>query len=243
MRQVFPESGDVDPFDAYGRLARAGGRPALRLNMIASVDGAASLAGRTGALGGRVDKVLFATLRALADVILVGAATVRVEGYGPARLGAAARSRRRQWGLTPVPPVAVVTRSCRLDWGSSFFSDPEQRPIVFTASAALAADRAAAAAVADVIVAGDEGVELGEVMAALCHRGCDNVLAEGGPGIAAQLATADLLDEVCLTVSPLLVGDDSRRILDGAALEPPTRLELANVLTEDGALFLRYRRP
>jgi riboflavin biosynthesis pyrimidine reductase len=243
MRQVFPEVGDVDPVDAYGRLTRAGDRPRLRLNMIATVDGSASLAGRSGALGGPADKDLFATLRGLADVILVGAATVRVEGYGPARLDGAARDRRQRWGLAPVPPVAVVTRACRLEWGSPFFTEAEQRPIVFTTSAAASADRAAAAAVADVIVAGDDGVDLSRALAALGGRGHDNVLAEGGPGIAAQLANAGVVNEVCLTVSPMLVAGDARRILDGAALDPPTGLQLTNVLTADGYLFLRYRRP
>jgi len=242
MRQLFPEATDVDPIGAYGRLAGAGGRPGVRLNMIASVDGAASLAGRSGALGGPADKELFATLRALADVILVGAATMRVEAYGPARLDDAARDRRRQWGLAPVPPIAVVTRACRLEWDSPFFTEAEQRSIVLTTSAAAPADRAAAAEVAEVIVAGDDGVDLALALAALGGRGYDNVLAEGGPGIAGQLAGAGLLDEVCLTVSPMLVAGGAGRILGGVALDPSSGLELANVLTAEGYLFLRYLR-
>jgi len=243
MRQVFPEATDVDPIDAYGRLPRAGARPGVRLNMIASVDGAASLAGRSGALGGPADQELFATLRGLADVILVGAATMRVEGYGPTRLDAAARDRRRQSRLAPVPPVAVVTRACRLEWGSAFFTEAEQRPIVLTTSAAAPADRAAAAMVADVIVAGDDGVDLARALAELGGRGHDNVLAEGGPGIAGQLAGAGLLDEVCLTLSPMLVAGSAGRILGGAALDLPSALQLAHVLTAESYLFLRYRRP
>jgi riboflavin biosynthesis pyrimidine reductase len=242
MNRLFPDPGDVDPVDDYGRLSRAGDRPRVRLNMIASVDGAASVAGRSGALGGPPDKAVFATLRSLADVILVGAATMRTEGYGPARLDDSARARRRQQGLAPVPPIAVVTRACRLDWQSPFFTEAEQRPIILTAASAAPEDRARAAEVADVIVAGDDGVDLTGAVHALGERGHDNVLAEGGPGIAAQLATADLLDELCLTVSPLLVGGDAGRILDGTPLEPPQRLELHHVLEADGYLFLRYRR-
>jgi riboflavin biosynthesis pyrimidine reductase len=210
--------------------------------MIASIDGASSVAGRSGALGGSADKALFAALRSLADVILVGAATVRIEGYGPARLNAGARARRTAAGLGPVPPIAVVTRSCRLDWTSGLFTHAEARPIIFTTAAATEADRNTGARVADVHVVGEDRVDLSRAIEILADRGHDNVLAEGGPGVAAQLAAGDLLDEVCLTVAPLLVAGDARRILAAAALEPATGFELATVLTADGCLFLHYRR-
>jgi riboflavin biosynthesis pyrimidine reductase len=242
LRQLFPDPGEVDPVDAYGRLGRVGDRPGVRLNMIASVDGAASIAGMSGSLGGPADKAMFAALRSLADVILVGAATMRAEGYGPVRLGEDARNRRRQWGLGPVPPIAVVTRASQLDWGSPFFTEAEQRPIVVTTASAAAADRDRAAEVANVITAGTDGVDLAAAIRQLGELGHENVLAEGGPGIAAQLAAADLLDELCLSVSPLLVGGDARRILAGEATEVPTPLELCNVLLADNYLFTRYRR-
>ena len=144
MRQLYPDTTDVDRVAAYGRLDQVAGRPAVRLNMIASIDGAASVSGRSGALGGPADKALFAILRSLADVV-VGAATMRVEGYGPARLDVAARARRQGWGLAAVPPIAVVTRQCRLAWDSPFFVDAEARPVVITVSSSAAGDRAAAA--------------------------------------------------------------------------------------------------
>jgi riboflavin biosynthesis pyrimidine reductase len=210
--------------------------------MIASLDGATSLAGRSGALGGPGDKAVFAALRSLADVILVGAATVRIEGYGPARLNTEARAGRIAAGLDPVPPIAVVTRSCRLDWGSRFFADAEARPIIFTAAVAAEVDREAAARVADLYVVGDDTVNLRRAIGVLNDRGHENVLAEGGPLVAAALAADDLLDEVCLTIAPLVVGGDARRILAGPGLEPPTGFELTSILTTDGCLFLRYRR-
>jgi riboflavin biosynthesis pyrimidine reductase len=245
VRRLFPDSGDVDPLDAYGRLTRLGPhRPSVRLNMIASVDGAASFGGRSGALGGPADKALFAVLRALADVVLVGAGTVRAEGYGPIRLDDAARARRGAWGLAAVPPIAVVTRACRLDWTSPFFIQAEQRPLVVTVASAPAANRAQAARVAEVVVAGEGEVDLTEALGALAERGHDNVLAEGGPGIAAELAASGLLDELCLTVSPMVAAGDARRILEGPALAPPQCIELVHVLEADGYLFLRYgRRP
>jgi riboflavin biosynthesis pyrimidine reductase len=119
MRLLVPAPDAIDLVGAYGRLGRVEpGRPGVRLKMIATVDGAAALHGRSGALGGPADKALFALLRSLADVILVGAGTVRAEGYGPVRLDEGARSRRSRWGLPAVPPIAVITRTCRLDWAS-----------------------------------------------------------------------------------------------------------------------------
>lgn len=242
MEVLWPPGPPDEPGQVYGRLGRvAGGRPAVRLNMIASVDGAAYAEGRSGALGGPADKALFATLRSLADVILVGAATMRTEGYGPARLDEVARQGRRSEGRPPVPPIAVVTRSCRLDWRAPFFTDAEERPLVITVGKADAADRSRAEEVADVIVAGDDDVQLAGAVRALGERGHDNVLAEGGPGIAAQLVSESVLDEVCLTISPLLVGGDARRILDGPPFEPARHLRLAHVFAEDGYLFLHYR--
>jgi riboflavin biosynthesis pyrimidine reductase len=104
------------------------------------------------------------------------------------------------------------------------------------------ADRGRAAEVADTIIAGDDDVDLARAVSALAKRGHTNVLSEGGSGIAAQLATAGPVDEVCLTVAPLLAAGDARRILDGAALAPPSVLELVHVLAADGYLVLRYRR-
>ncbi|HEX2193281.1 MAG TPA: pyrimidine reductase family protein [Acidimicrobiales bacterium] len=243
MRLLEAAPREVEPIEAYGRLRRLGPRrPGLRLNMIAAVDGAAAVEGRSGALGGPADKTLFGLLRSLADVILVGAGTVRTEGYGPVRLDDDARSRREEWGLPSVPPIAVVTRACRLDWESPFFTEAEQPPLIVTVASAPAADRERAASVADVIVAGDTEVDFREVVGALAALGHDNVLAEGGPAVAAELAAAGLLDEVCLTLSPLLTAGDAHRILYGAPLAPPVSLSLVHVLEADGYLFLRYRR-
>ncbi|GAC1600562.1 MAG: pyrimidine reductase family protein [Acidimicrobiales bacterium] len=243
MRQLFPGLAQVDPFEVYGRLGRLGDRPRVRLNMVSTVDGAAAVEGGSSGLGGPADKELFATLRCLSDVILVGAATMRAEGYGPAHLDDRARNRRQGWGLTLVPPIAVVTRACQLDWNSSFFAEAAERPIVITTSSAAPDDRAQAANVADVVVAGEDGVDLTLAVRALGERGYDNVLAEGGPGIASQLAAADLVDELCVTVAPMLVGGDASRILHGDDLDPPMQLELGHVLEADGYLFLRYVRP
>ena len=227
MRQLFPDQLDpVDPADVYGDPPRAGpgGRPGVRLNMIASVDGATTVAGVSGGLGGRADHDLFMLLRSLADVVLVAAGTFRAEGYGPSRV-----------------PVAVVTRSCRLDWEAPFFTSPIAHPIVVTVAEAPPAALSRAAEVAEVVVAGDRDVDLAVALDALGGRGHRAVLAEGGPTLNAQLAAAGLLDELCLSLSPRLVGGPAKRILDGLPVPGPAPLGLGSVCEQDGFLFLRYR--
>ena len=225
MRQLLPTFVDpVDPMAVYADLPVAAGRPGVRLNMIASLDGATAVAGVAGGLGGEADQKLFALLRRLADVVLVAAGTVRAEGYGP----------------SPVP-IAVVTRSCRLDWDSRFFTAQVARPVVVTVATAPAKARYRAAEVADVVVAGERDVDLARALDALGARGWRAVLCEGGPTLNGQLAAAGLLDELCLTLSPLLVGGDAKRLLAGPLLPGPPTLRLVSACEEDGFLFLRYR--
>jgi riboflavin biosynthesis pyrimidine reductase len=226
MRRLFPDPLDpVDPAGVYGDPPRTGpgGRPGVRLNMIASVDGATTVAGVSGGLGG-ADHDLFALLRSRADVVLVAAGTARAEGYEPSRV-----------------PVAVVTRSCRLDWEAPFFTAPVARPIVVTVAGAPPDALARAAEVAEVVVAGDRDVDLAVALDALGGRGHRAVLAEGGPTLNAQGAAAGLLDELCLSLSPRLVGGAAKRILDGLEVPGTTPLRLCSVCEQDGFLFLRYR--
>jgi riboflavin biosynthesis pyrimidine reductase len=225
VRQLFPVPLDpVDPVALYGDLRPAGSRPAVRLNMIASIDGATTLGGVSGGLGGVADHAVFAVLRSLADVVLVAAGTVRAERYGPSTV-----------------PVAVVTRSCSLDWEAPFFTEAKATPLVITVAAAPEMERKRAEEVADVIVAGERDVDLRVALDALGTRGFRVVLAEGGPNLNGQLAFAGLLDEVCLTVSPRLVGGDAKRILAGGALLTTGQYRLRSVCEQDGYLFLRYR--
>ena len=227
MRQLFPESIDaVEPLEVYRDLPVVEGRPAVRLNMIGSVDGATAVDGRSGGLGGPADRKVFAALRSLADVVLVAAGTVRTENYGPGQL-----------------PIAVVSGSLRLDWDAPFFTAATHRPIVITAGRAPAESLQQAEVVADVLVAGDAEVDLGQAVAQLGERGLAHVLAEGGPSFNGTLAAAGLLDELCLTVAPVLVSGAAKRIVAGPPLQPPPDMQLRSLCEEDGYLFLRYRLP
>jgi riboflavin biosynthesis pyrimidine reductase len=225
LRQLLPQFvNPVDPLTVYADLPQVTGRPSVRLNMIASVDGATAVAGRSGGLGGEADQAVFRVLRGFADVVLVAAGTVRAERYGP--LGV---------------PLAILTRSCRLDLDSSLFTDSSSRPLVFTIRDAPRTLRDRVGRVADVVVAGEHDVDLQRVLTELAARGHRAVLAEGGPTLNAQLAAADLLDELCLTVSPQLIGGDARRILSGPTLPPPRQLRPVSVCEQAGFLFLRMR--
>ena len=231
----------VDPAVVYGDLPFAPDRPALRLNMIVSVDGGTSWNGVSGALGGPADKALFAVLRSFADVVLVASGTMQAEQYGPAVLPQSVQDARRERGQMAVPPIAVVSRSCQFDWDASFFTAATVRPLVVTVSDADASDRAHAAEVADVVIAGEHDVDLARALREMGIRGARNVLAEGGPTLNGALAQAGLLDELCVTLSPLLASGDAKRIIAGSSLDELAPLQLRSVCAEDDFLFLRYR--
>lgn len=239
MRRLFPNpSSDVDLVEAYVPDMTTGA-PFVRVNMISSLDGAISVDGRSGALGGAPDKRVFAALRSHADVILVGAGTVRSEGYGKAVLGEDDQRRRVDRGQQPSPPIAVVTGSLDLDWSSPFFTGPGPRPLVMTNAQGAARAPASVEDVAEVVASVDERVDLAHVITSLHERGARTVLVEGGPGVNGDLARAKLIDELCLTVSPRIVGGQGPRIMAGAPLQPPYEPVVRHLLEEDGFLFLR----
>ena len=230
-------SGDGDLASLY---AYPGGRW-LRANMVASADGAVTVDGLSGGLSSPGDRRLFWVLRGLADVILVGAGTARAEGYRPTRPKDSWAPLGIRDGRPAAPPLALVSRSLDLDPADPVFTGApaDARTIVLTCDAAPAESRTALARVADVIVAGDMAVNLKEGIAGLHDRGLGRVLCEGGPHLLGQLATDALVDELCLTISPILAGPGPSRILAGSPSHA-ARLSLAHVLEEDGTLFCRY---
>jgi riboflavin biosynthesis pyrimidine reductase len=207
--------------------------PYVRVNFVASVDGAAWVDGRSRALGSPADRRVFRLLRELAEVVLVGAGTVRAEDYRGAR--------RPTRGRDTPPPIAVVTASADLDPASRLFADTTVAPIVLTlASAPEERRERLAAAGADVVVL--ERLTPDLLLAELASRGLCRVLCEGGPRLFGELVAADAVDELCLTVAPLLAAGPAPRIAHCVSGPPPRALELAGALHEDGNILLRYRR-
>ncbi|MGH9105626.1 MAG: pyrimidine reductase family protein [Acidimicrobiales bacterium] len=243
MRRLYPHaSEDVDLAQEYAFPAFSH-QPWVRAVFVASADGAATVEGRSGGLGSGTDHRLFALLRGLADVVLVGAETVRTERYGPVRSHPAWRDERA--GRPPTPPLAVVSRRLDFDISSSLFSRApgHARTIIITCEAAPPQRLRALGDAADVIIAGDRQVDLTGAVNALAERGHLRISCEGGPRLFAQVVGAGLLDELCLTLSPLLLAGGSTRITNGSLIPGGLALQLAGVLEDGGYLFLRYTCP
>ncbi|MDR6980039.1 5-amino-6-(5-phosphoribosylamino)uracil reductase [Streptomyces sp. 3330] len=229
---------------AYPEPGPGGPRPWLRANMVSTLDGAAQHDGRSQPISTPTDMRIFGTLRALADVVVVGAETVRLEGYRPARARAEFAGRREAAGQGPAPAVAVVTARLDLDFSLPLFTSPLVPTLILTGAAA-APDRVAAAekAGARVVIAGDgTGVEPERAVQALAELGHTRLLTEGGPRLLGQFVAAEVLDELCLTVSPMLTAGDAQRIAGGPSVAVPRRFALVSLLEEEGFLFSRYRR-
>ncbi|MEV5170191.1 pyrimidine reductase family protein [Streptomyces flaveolus] len=229
---------------AYPEPAPGAPRPWLRANMVSSLDGAAQHEGRSQPISSATDMRVFGTLRALADVVVVGAETVRQEGYRPARVRDEFAGAREAAGQTPVPAIAIVTASLELDFTLPLFTSPLVPTLILTGAAA-APDRIAAAerAGAQVVIAGEGmGVEPARAVRALAGLGHTRLLTEGGPRLLGQLIAAEVLDELCLTVSPTLTAGNAQRIAGGPSVAVPHRFELVSLLEEDGFLFGRYCR-
>lgn len=213
----------------------------VRANMVASLDGAVTVDGRSAGLSGDADRRVFRVLRALADVVLVGAGTARLEKYAPPKPREVYAHLRN--GRPPAPALAVVSRQCALDPRSPLFSDPAARPVVITCAAAPADQVTAIHPVSDLVVAGDDDVDLPAALAALTSRGWTSILTEGGPRLLGSLLAADLVDELDLTMSPLIVGGDAGRIVEGSLpRSAPEPYALHGLLADGDVLFSRYLR-
>lgn len=218
------------------------GRRHLRANMVSSVDGAAALEGKVGALTGPADQQLLLTLRSLCDVLVVGAATVRAEGYGPVKVLPELQSARHEAGQLVAPRLAVLSRAIDVDLGSRAFTEAVERPIILTTELADPEQVRAAREVAEVLVVGAESVDLRRAVDALEGMGLPRMLTEGGPSVLAALYADHLVDELCLAIAPLVTCGDFTRITSGPALASPQPVELAAVLEKDEFLFLQYAR-
>lgn len=221
------------------------GRCLVRGNMITSLDGGAATDGTSGGLGGAGDRRLFRVLRELADVIIVGAGTAHTENYSGAQMTVAERGHRQRRGQSELPPIALVTRSGRVgnDW--TVLTRTEVTPLVLTSADVAAETRARLGTAAEVIAcSGDDPAEVdpSAALTALAGRGLRRVLCEGGPTLMGTFVEHELLDELCLTTAPALVGGAAPRIVAGSG-HGLTAMRRAHLLSDaDGYLFGRYTR-
>jgi riboflavin biosynthesis pyrimidine reductase len=234
-----PATGPLTDPELTALYARAD-RPRLRVNFVSSLDGAVTLDGYSEGLSGAPDKRVFGLLRMLCDGLLVAAGTLRHEGYRAVRLSEPRRAWRREHGLAAYPTLVVVSGSLDLDPAQPAFADAPVRPLVLTRDTATAPP--GLTDVADLVPCGPDRVDLATGLAELRRRGLGQLLCEGGPHLFGALTAADLVDELCLTVAPLLAGPGPGRITAGEP-GPPRRLPLRHVLAAgDGTLLLRYAR-
>jgi riboflavin-specific deaminase-like protein len=217
----------------------------LRSNMVESVDGAAqSPDGGTQTLSSEADRRVLATIRALADAVIVGAGTARTEGYRTLRPRERYVGRRDENAQQVAPVLVLVSKSLDLDPSSPLFADATIRTTVATVASAPEDRAQALRAVADVIVCGESEIDLEFLLGTLTDRGLTRLVAEGGPHLLGALLAAGLVDDMAVTIAPHIAGDYAdhapSRIVTGHVIDKSNALRLAHLLVEDDSLFARY---
>lgn len=241
LRTIEPAARPVDDLlDLYmGDQRQTGGdRPWLLVNFISSADGGTAIEGRSSSLGDEDDKAVFQALRAVPDVILVGSGTVEAEDYRPVVLDDERRERRLAAGLSEVPVLAIVSGRLSFDPEARVFSDPGHRPMVLTGPDADPAKLAMLGDSADVVILDEVTPE--NIMRRLAAASV--ILCEGGPTLVGQFVGSRMIDELNLTMAPMMIGGRSARIAHGPLADPPLDMRLDRALIGDRSLFLRYLR-
>jgi len=245
MQQIFPESQvSIDVHAVYNADVRepVGDRPWVLANMISSADGGISVDGTSGGLGGDGDKAVFNALRSVPDIVMVASGTVIAENYKPPTLPDEVQTERVARGQHALPRLAIVTRSLSIEPTQEVF-DGDTRPLIVTTANSDEVARNELSNVADIITAGDDDVDLDDALKQLAADGAKCVLLEGGPTLNGAFVDADLIDELCLSVAPFLLGGESPRIIDHSSEGKLRDLRLDRTLhDDDGALFQRYVR-
>jgi riboflavin biosynthesis pyrimidine reductase len=246
-----PNGGATRPVDESElielyRLPAPEGRGWLRTNFVMSLDGSVQGPdGRSGTINTPSDQHVFATQRALADAILVGANTVRLEGYRAVDLEPWQLQIRAQEGLAPYPTLVIISASADLD---PMIGTPHEGAggavvIITTAGKAPGDLEPLRAAGITVLEAEGSTVDLAQIVDQLAGAGLPRLLCEGGPRLHNDLLAAGVVDEVAVTLAPVVVGGQGLRSTSGAALPVPSTFSLHHVLyADDGALFASYRQ-
>ncbi len=217
----------------------AADRPYVAVNMVTTLDGRASLNGRTVGLGKNHDIELLLKLRTRFDAVMIGAGTMRAERYGRIIKGPEARAHRETIGLAPDPLAVIISGRLDLPFDAKLFTDGGGRVLIFTNDEGPVPETNTPVELVRV----EEPIRITEVLRHLRQeRGIRALLCEGGPHVFGQLTAAGALDELFLTISATLTGErDAPRILEGALAEPE-HLDLVNLAEAEGELFARYRR-
>ena len=242
MRRLHPDGAAITVEQAVDELALGENAPADRpyvvANMVATADGHATIGGRSGPLGGEADRALFHALRGRVEAVMAGTGTLRAERYGRLVRDSAAREARAARGLAPDPIAFVVTRSGRLPLDIPLFQDPGSTVAVYSASAVEAGDCPATVHVTRLAES-----SMGAAVRALsADHGVRSLLCEGGPTVLGALVREGLVDELFLTVAPLLAaGEPALPTVTGQAFPHPARLRLRWVLESEDELMLRYQ--
>jgi len=211
-------------------------RPFVFANLVGTLDGRAALAGRTRDMGTAADLELLLELRVLADAVLIGTGTVRAEGYGRLMRSRQRRAQRTAAGLAADPPAVVLARGLDVPWDAGLFAAPEQPVLVYTG---VEGPAPAVAAAVEVVRLQDPSPAA--VLADLRRRGVRALLCEGGPRLLGALLAGGLLDELFLTLAPLLTGErDAPHLVEGGEMPAPARARLEWVVRAGDELFLRY---
>ncbi|MEU5852123.1 dihydrofolate reductase family protein [Saccharopolyspora shandongensis] len=240
MQQIWPGHAGLDDQQLERLYTYPEGRRWLAVNYVSSADGAVEVGGRARRLSSPADQKVLKLGSDLADVLLVGATTAMVEEFRGVHPDESTLELRRRHGLRDVPPTAVVTTGRSLPANAPVIVEAAAPTLVITCTAApVKKQKAWEAAGAELLIAGEDTVDLAAATEALAERGLNRIDCEGGPHLFGGLLTAGVVDELRLTISPLLVSGTHGRIATGLPLDP-IDLELASVLTEDGAMLVRY---
>lgn len=248
MQRLYPTPAtDLEPTAIYDDLWRElpeppGDRPYLLLNMVTSVDGKAAVAGSAAPIGSEVDHRLMRSVRAAVDAVLIGGGTLRLERVDP-RVGATWAARRASRGVPPEPLAIVLTGAGDIPLERRYFAHTDVPRLIICGAATPPERRAALAARADLLVAPTERPEVGWALRQLrATYGLHHLLVEGGPTVNGELIAAGLVDELCWTLAPKIIGSgESLPLVAGPPLPTPARLTLASAYLHEDEFFLRYR--
>jgi len=246
MKQIFPEEIEVDPITVYNSDVRTPfkTRPWVLLNMVNSVDGFVSFEGRAGGLSGLADKNIYQIIRGLADIILVGAGTVRSENYkAPKTPQGRLAEFRESRGQEKRPRIAVLSGELNLNPDMGLFAErhPEDKPpLIYTKSESLEENASKLVSSSEIIDFPKKELTVSRVVSDLFKQDGKIVVCEGGPNLNANLLAAGLIDEFCLSVSPRAVGGEDPAAFLNNPVNSPVELTVDRILMEEEFLFCRY---